>query len=70
MCDSHAQIVTPSVIDSVCLLPSPGLITVAVVSTAVSHVCDNGYYKGQLNLKELRDPKLLCIYIIVFSPAV
>ena len=47
MCDSHAQVVIPSV-NRQCLfipttsIPSPGLNTVAVVSTAVSHMCDNG----------------------------
>ena len=46
MCDSRAQVVIPSVnrrlFISTTLIPSPGLITVAVVSTAVSHMCGNG----------------------------
>ena len=47
MCDSHAQVVIPSV-NRQCLfipttsVPSPGLNTVVESSTDVSHMCDNG----------------------------
>ena len=47
ICDSHAQVVIPSVnrqylFIPTTLIPSPGLITVAESSTDVSHMCDNG----------------------------
>ena len=51
MCDSHAQVVIPS-INRQCLfisttsVPSPGLNTVAESSTDVSHMCDNGIVKA------------------------
>ena len=47
MCDSHAQVVIPSV-NRRCLfipttsVPSPGLITVVESSADMSHMCDNG----------------------------